>query len=114
MARGRCEATTGEEEVADTFEGYAEWLDDDERDELSALDALESEVSDYNTEWPRGVTLVRDSYFETYAQELADDIGAIDRNTSWPMSCIDWEQAARELQQDYTSVDFDGTTYWVG
>ena len=26
---------------------------------------------------------------------------------------IDWAQAAHELQMDYTSVDFDGVTYWI-
>lgn len=48
-----------------------------------------------------------------HAQELADDIGAIDRNATWPCNCIDWDEAAEQLQQDYTEVDFDGVTYWV-
>ena len=25
----------------------------------------------------------------------------------------DWERATRELQMDYTEVDFDGVTYWI-
>jgi hypothetical protein len=58
------------------------------------------------------VTLIRDSYFRTYAQELAEDIGAIDSNAQWPAYCIDWERAARELQYDYTSCDIDRVTYW--
>lgn len=58
------------------------------------------------------VTLIRDSYFENYAREYADDIGATQRDMSWPYSCIDWKQAARELQMDYTSCEFDGVTYW--
>lgn len=57
-------------------------------------------------------TLIADSYFEKYARELAEDIGAIDKEASWPARCIDWEQAASELQQDYTSVDFGDDTYW--
>lgn len=31
----------------------------------------------------------------------------------WPFTCIDWDKAAQELQMDYTSVEFDGITYWV-
>jgi len=59
------------------------------------------------------VTLIRDSYFKDYAQELAEDIGAIPAGLGWPCTCIDWDQAARELQMDYTSVEFDGVTYWT-
>jgi hypothetical protein len=57
--------------------------------------------------------MIRDSYFKEYAQEFAEDIGAINKNASWPNTCIDWDQAARELQMDYTSVNFDGVTYWI-
>lgn len=60
-----------------------------------------------------GATLVRDSYFEDYARELAEDCGLIQRDAHWPNDCIDWERAARELQMDYTSVEFDGVEYWV-
>lgn len=33
-----------------------------------------------------------------YAQELAEDIGAISRDAQWPLYCIDWERAWRELE----------------
>ena len=64
-------------------------------------------------DWTYGVPLIRDSYFREYAMELADDCGMIPDNLTWPLSCIDWDQAARELQMDYTPIDWDGTTYWV-
>lgn len=80
----------------------------------STLDECQGNGGDH--EW-RGdwypVTLIRDSYFRDYAQELAEDIGAINADATWPNNCIDWERAARELQMDYTSVEFDGVTYWV-
>ena len=38
---------------------------------------------------------------DDFAYSLADDIGAIDHTASWPMNCIDWEHAARELMYDY-------------
>lgn len=37
---------------------------------------------------------------EDFAQEIAEGIGAIDKNAAWPYTCIDWEQAARELMYD--------------
>ncbi len=88
-------------------------LDDGERHELAALEALAEEAEGYAPDWQYGETLIRDSYFKAYAMELADDIGAVDLNASWPMSCIDWDQAARELQMDYTAVTFDGVDYWI-
>jgi hypothetical protein len=45
--------------------------------------------------------------------KFADDIDAIDRDAKWPLNHIDWEAAAAELLTDYTSVTFDGVTFWV-
>ena len=59
------------------------------------------------------VTLIRDSYFTQYAQELAEDIGAVKSDAQWPHTCIDWEHAARELKYDYTAVDIGDLTYWT-
>ena len=87
--------------------------EDDYGAELAALQALADEASGYAADWKYGETLIRDSYFRDYAMELADDIGAVPDNAQWPTTCIDWDQAARELQMDYTAVDFDGVTYWV-
>lgn len=39
---------------------------------------------------------------EDFARETADQLGAIDKNASWPMNCIDWEYAAKELMYDYS------------
>jgi hypothetical protein len=38
---------------------------------------------------------------EDFAEETAEQLGAIDRNVSWPMNCIDWNCAAKELMYDY-------------
>lgn len=86
----------------------------DECTELRILKALADEASGYAADWQHGETLIRDSYFKDYAMELAEEIhGNALVNLQWPMSCIDWDQAARELQCDYTAVDFDGVTYWI-
>lgn len=54
--------------------------------------------------------IVRDSAFEDYARDCANGLGEIG---GWPYDYIDWEKAARALQQDYAAIDFDGVTYWV-
>lgn len=92
----------------------AAWLADcgDDAAELAALLKLADEAEGC-ADWTYGETLIRDGYFERYAMELAEDIGAINPDATWPNDCIDWKRAARQLQYDYTSVDFDGETYWI-
>ena len=87
----------------------------DEGRELAMLTALAEECADYASDWEYGEMMVSDSYFRTYAEELASDCGMLEQGVSltWPYTCIDWDQAAEELQQDYTAVDFDGVTYWI-
>lgn len=90
-----------------------ESLSVDELESLIALQRLADEASGYSEDWEYGAALVRASYFVEYAQELAEDIGALPEGHNWPAYCIDWERAARELQMDYSMVDFGGVDYWV-
>lgn len=90
---------------------------EDEEAEFVKLGAFLKSLKGYggDHQW-RGdwypVMLIRDDYFETYAQEFAEDIGAISRDAEWPYTHIDWEAAAEALQQNYSSKDWDGVTYW--
>src|SRR4051812_49593204 len=88
-------------------------LDEDEAEELDKLLALQAEAEPYSPDWKYGATLINDDYFEEYAEEFANDIGAINREANWPLSHIDWKAAADELKGDYTEVNFDGHSYWV-
>ena len=38
---------------------------------------------------------------EDFARDMADQLGAVDKNALWPNNCIDWEYAAHELMYDY-------------
>lgn len=82
---------------------------------LYLLELMDEIKTDGDYEW-RGDTyptiLIRHSHFKDYAQELAEDRGMLENASSWPLTCIDWEQAARELQYDYSRVDFRGVTYY--
>ena len=92
---------------------YLEGTEDEkEQAELKALEALAEEAQD-SPDWEYGETLIREGYFEEYARELAEDTGAIDSQAGWPLYCINWEYAARELKMDYMAVDFDGVTYYI-
>lgn len=83
--------------------------DEDHRETVAAI----REIEDCCADWRYGETMIRADHFTKYAQELAEDIGAIDANACWPLSFIDWEAAATELQMDYTQVEFLGYTYYV-
>jgi hypothetical protein len=92
------------------------WTDDEReeaQEELAALRELASDGETNAAEWESGATLIRDTYFEDYAREMAEDIGAIQRDMDWPCNHIDWEAAADELKIDYSTVDFAGVDYWV-
>lgn len=89
-----------------------ETRDEEEQAELEVLKALAEEGAG-SPDWDYGETLIRESYFQEYAQQLAEDIGAIDPKANWPLNCIDWEQAAKELRHDYMTVDFNGVEYLI-
>ena len=102
-----------EQDERAALQKHAGPLTPDEVEELSRLRALRDEASQYADDWEHGEVLIRDSYFKDYAQELAEECDMIPADAKWPLTCIDWDQAARELRMDYTSVDFDGVTYWI-
>ncbi len=94
-------------------------LDDDTPDweaeegkELATLKELRDDAEG-SPDWIHGEELIADHYFEAYAEQFAEDIGELDRNPSWPINHIDWEAAADSLKQDYMSVTYGSTEYWI-
>lgn len=95
-----------------TLDDDADVAGEDERAELAALKAL-TEAASGCADWQNGETLISESYFQEYAEQLAEDIGAISSDGGWPACHIDWSAAADALKADYKSVDFNGETYWI-
>ena len=87
-------------------------IDEDELEELNALVQVQEEAEKYNCDWRHGATLINESYFSDYTKEFVQDCSNVDLN-SWPFNSINWEDAADELKQDYTEIDFNGTTYYI-
>ncbi len=100
---------------------FEDWLSDediedyqDEKHEFNVLTALTDDAEGYSPDWQYGSQLIRDSYFAEYAEELCKDTGDIPKDLPWYIEKhIDWEGVSKEIQMDYTSVDFDGEEYWV-
>lgn len=105
-----CEEEEEQETLADTLNEAAAALEDWEKENAEELEELRN-LADEVPDWRHGAMLISEGYFVEYAQDLAEDLG-MDRNQPWPYSCIDWLQAADELKQDYTSIEYQGETYW--
>lgn len=88
---------------------------EEEKQELADLLKLAEEGEDASRDWEHGETLIQESYFVEYAKELAEDCGTVPRagKDAWPLYCIDWDRAARELRYDYSAIDFAGVTYLI-
>lgn len=98
---------------ADPDDGRPEdTLTDDERDELAELRAFRDEAEPYCPDWRYGETIIAAYAFEDYAQELAEDCGMVPAGGAWPLTCIDWTEAADQLKQDYSSTADAGGTDW--
>jgi hypothetical protein len=98
------------EEAQEKLDAAALNFGDDEKKELKEIEELRDETD--SREFRHGIQLIPVDEFEDYARELADEIGAIPKDAGWPCTCIDWEQAAKELAMDYSVVTFRGEDYY--
>ena len=64
-----------------------------------------------NSKLSYGITLINDNCFEDYAEQTANDVCGEDF-TKWPLNCIDWEEAAELLKNDYSSIEIGEDTYY--
>lgn len=98
--------------VTDARDAMTEWNESAEADELRILESLQSDAEGCASDWHCGSSLIRDSYFVEYCEEMVKDVGDLPQNIP-PYLVIDWEKTADNLRVDYTSVDFDDIEYWV-
>lgn len=92
-----------------------EGLTEEEKKEYNELCRLRQELVDNGGEdlWKWGYSFIRDNYFPDYAQEFAEEIGAIDEKQYWLTCHIDWAGVARDMQMDYWDVEIFGNLYWT-
>jgi len=108
--------TLDSRDIQERIEELGRQLEEDDEpdeqiaDELEMWNALKEETE--RCGWDDGICFIHEDYMETYARELAEDIGAIGRDADWPATYIDWERATAALLADYSSVEIDGETYY--
>ena len=96
------------------------WSDEDAQEIETLTAILEDLKGNGGDEQWRGdwypVTLIRDSYFTDYIEELISDCYEMPEQVNsgqWPYRhiTIDYEAAADEAKADYMEIEIDGTTY---
>lgn len=95
-------------------EGIAKWAADnpEQAQELGVWSELLGELRvagcgslEWEGDWYPSV-LIQNTYFGTYARQLAADLFTQSiAHSTWPFNHIDWERAANDLEQDYSSVN---------
>ena len=104
------------EDVADAnAEAESKWDETDEGQELKTLLAFAEQVENYSSDWKYGAILIRDSYFDAdWAENEMVECGYLNNDLPYILrSNINFEGIKDDLQMDYTSVEFDGVTYWI-
>ena len=94
-------------EVLDAV-GKLNGFTDEQQDELDELESVISEIGEDSADC--GVTLIPESEFVEYAEELLKDCGELPRDIPHYI-VIDWEATADNIKQDYSDIDFEGKTY---
>ncbi len=103
MCGSKHELLTTQDEIESAKESLQ-----DLRDELQPLLDLKAEGI---PEWDDGATLIPESDWEEYVEDLLKDCGYISNDVPWWI-VIDWAATADNVAADYSTVDYDGDTYY--
>lgn len=115
-------ADQGEEQEEMSLQKWAESLDIKNspfKDAIEELDTLEMLLQSLqgcggDEQWEGDwypVTLINEEYFETYMDEMLEDIGDMPKFKDIPAYLtitVDYDM----LKQDYSEIEFDGNTYY--
>lgn len=86
------------------------YLDFDDYQELCTLSDIAEACEGYADDWSYGETLIRRSYFEDCMDEMVKNTYELPKDMPFWMSIkLDYDA----LEQDYTSVYYDGVEYLI-
>lgn len=98
-----------ESDIADATQELEDWDNGEDGQELKNLLALRADVN--SPEWEYGLSLIHENYFTEYCEEMLKDCGEIPQDIPSYL-VIDWEATAENLMVDYSSVEYDGDTFY--
>lgn len=119
------------ETLKEEYEEYVKTCNEEEEEPLDIDDWLEEEkgldkdqwikenvdMEEYNqlkdilNEVGSDATLINENYFTEAMEELCKDIGDVPNNLP-SYIVIDWEETAENLRSDYSSIEYDGVTFY--
>lgn len=83
-------------------------------EEYKNINTFCAELSDYSSDFEYGEAIIREDYFTQYAEDFCKDCGLVPSDLSSLIEDnLDWDGIAEDLKQDYTSVEYDGDTYYI-
>lgn len=98
---------TNDEETATEIKEKLELLQDLKEELQTLLDLKAEDIP----EWDDGATLIPESEWVEYVEDLVRDCGYISNAIPWWI-VIDWQATADNVAADYATVDYDGDTYY--
>lgn len=97
-----------EEMGRDTIEEFTDYWKPEYR-MIEEIDGIESEVGN---EFDYGCTLIPESDFTKYCEDLVQDVGDLPKGIpSYIRNNIDWDGVAEDLKVDYSELQYEGETY---
>ena len=107
-----------EEQLACVLNDYDDFIDE-YSNELKKLEEIVKDGEAVIADWNYGATLIKESYFKEYVQELVQDCypefteDVLNKN-EWPYTCLemDWEMAARDAKMDYYPLNIGGVDFY--
>ena len=105
-----CDDTAAIGLAEEAKQALSDWLASEDGLELATLEKLAEEASGYAADWQYGDRLIRDSYFNEEMDKMVEDCYDFGKDLPfWAKITLNY----KALQQDYTSVEFNGVTYWI-
>ena len=81
-----------------------------EIDRKKAIEELKNETKNYG--WEHGIIFISEFEWRDYCKDMAIDCGYISRMTNNPLEhCVDWDEWADLVKNDYSEIEFEGSTY---
>jgi len=106
-----------EDDLDEAQEALDQFNQSFDKDELDTLTEIISQGED-SSDWSHGETLIKESYFTQYIEELVNDCYEMpseftDGKWPWNHMSMNWEEAADEAKADYNEICVDGETYLI-